>query len=125
MDQFRYNGTTGSCMTSVEGAADYLDWKIETETSPLYRDVYFKLNNGEFSKNSPYYFTFGIPRNSNYDFNIAIKLLKYDEDAMVYTEANTPYQFIKYVSSKRSANGQIANSLVVLYNQEELNASTG
>ena len=115
MNQFRYN-TGSTCMQEIEAIPYYLDWQIETDTSPFYRDVVFQLpDNQSFEANKSYYLTFGIPRDLNYDFDIAIKLLAPIDGNFRYNEAKTKYQFVKYINNRRSSTNGTSNSLVTLY----------
>lgn len=123
MNQYRYNGGN-TCMTLINsGRAKYLDWKIETDTSPFYRDIVFDINAQQESSetsqtliaNTPYYFRFAIPRDINYDLDISIKLLKEINPPYSYKETSTSYQFIKYISNRRISSKGTHNNLVVLY----------
>ena len=120
MNQFVYTGTSSVCMKEIGADVSYLDWQIGSESSPYYRDVLVKLKNsttGEiesFTTGKSYYLSFGIPRNLNYDLNIAIKLLV-TSDSYVYDVTKTQFQFIKYISAYRTTTGGATNSLVCLY----------
>lgn len=124
MNQYRYNGDGKSkdstCMKDKFAEPKYLDWKIDSETSPYYRDIIVGLTTDDkwgtpgFTENHSYYFTFGVPRDLNYDYNIAVKLLDNYND-YIYESTKTPYQFIKYICARKTSDNGTSNSLVVLY----------
>lgn len=114
MNQFRYNGGA-ECLNSVNIKPLYLDWQIDTSNSPYYRDILLQTEDGSsFEANTSYCLTFGIPRNLNYDLNFSIKLLK-DYEGYLYDSAKTAFQFVRYISAKRTTTDGTRNSLVCLY----------
>lgn len=121
MGQYRYPSSSSSNLMYKENVTPYyLDWQIDTSSSPYYRDILLQKENGAFERNASYYLTFGIPRNLNYDLNFSIKLLR-DYDGYIYNSAKTVFEFIRYISTKRTMTDGSSNSLICLYQLERAN----
>lgn len=124
MNQYIYGGTSGTCMKQVNHKLLYLDWQIDVDSSPYYRDILLQLRTDDdsagksFDNSKSYYLSFGIPRNLNYDLNFSVKLLQ-DYDGYIYRSTSTKYQFIKYISTRRTSDNGTSNSLVCLYELSE------
>ena len=116
MNQFRYNGDVTGCMVEQEITPLYLDWRIDDESAPFYRDVVIDVKN-KMNSGDSYYLSFGVPRDLNYNFNVSVKLLNNDKNFQdfIYSNTKTTYQFIKYIPIYKSATDGSRNSLVCLY----------
>ena len=123
MGQYRYTKGT-QCMEPISYTLQYLDWQTYTDTAPFYRDIIFVRDEEGFQANVPYYFKFAIPRNLNYNYDVAIKLVNTNQlNDYIYTEEKIDYQFIKYISAKQISQQGSNNNKVVLYQINEENNS--
>lgn len=127
MNQYIYGGKNDDCMKQINHKLLYLDWKIDSESSPYYRDILIAPLAGDpgtdganisFENNESYYVSFGIPRNLNYNLNFSVKLLV-NYDGYIYNASTTKYQFIKYLTTRRTSDNGTSNSLVCLYELKE------
>ena len=122
MGQFRYSGASNTCMENKNISVKSLDWQIETDTSPWYRDIIIQLldSNGNptnFELDQSYYLEFGIPQDLNYALAFAVDFIEYsgNNSRFRYEESKTVYQFLRYIEVLRKVSEGTTNSLVCLY----------